>query len=155
MKRTLLTLVFCSSLLAVHAQEYLGIINSNYAGILGASLNPSSFVDSKLVFDVNLVSGGTSLDNTFLYIPKDDLTFFGFGNLKNIINDKGYLTRWNPNDPNAPQSLTYSMEGIGPAFMINFAKRHSLGFTPSSTGMRTICNSISSGGLNMVFLTAQ
>ncbi|HUM45300.1 MAG TPA: DUF5723 family protein [Chitinophagales bacterium] len=134
MRRILFVLLLAGQFVQLHAQEYLGIINSNYAGTIGTQLNPSSFVGSKLTFDINLLSGGSSFDNTYLYIPKDDLTFFGFGNIVDIVKDKDFLTRWDPNDPNAPQSFTFSAEGIGPSFMINFAKRHSIGFT---TGGKT------------------
>src|SRR5215813_9718510 len=112
MKRSCLSLLFVCTISTIRAQEYLGIVNSNYAGVVGLRLNPSSFVDSKLMFDVNIASGGTSLDNTFLYIPKNDLTFLGFGNIVDIIKKKEYLTRYNPDDPNSPQSLTFAAEGI-------------------------------------------
>ncbi|MGB3074421.1 MAG: DUF5723 family protein, partial [Chitinophagales bacterium] len=140
MKRTLLLLLFGCLYLPVQAQEYLGIMNSNYAGTIGVQLNPSSFVDSKLKFDINLLSGGASFDNTYLYIPKDDLTFFGFGNIVDILKNKEFLTRWDPNDPNDPQSLTASTEGMGPSFMINFAGRHSLGFTTGAKMFMTMDN---------------
>lgn len=129
MKKLCCLLLFGCLYLPLQAQEYLGIINSNYAGTIGTQLNPSSFVDSKLKFDINLLSVGGSFDNTFLYIPKDQLTFFGFGNIVDITKNKKFLTRWDPNDPDAPQSFTASAEAIGPSFMINFAKRHSLGFS--------------------------
>lgn len=140
MKRILTLLFLSCCFFYADAQEYLGIINSNYAGILGASLNPSSFVDSKLTFDINIASGGSSLDNTFLYIPKDDLTFFGFGNIVDIVKKKEYLTRFDPNDPNALHNLTFSTEGTGPSFMINFAHRHSLGFTTGGKFFSTANN---------------
>jgi hypothetical protein len=129
MKNFSLLLLFSGLVFYAEAQEYLGIANSNYAGILGTGLNPSSFVDSKLKFDINILSGGVTLDNTFLYIPKEDLTFFGIGNIVEIIKDKEYLDRFDPDDPNAPHNFTYSADAIGPSFMINFAERYSLGFT--------------------------
>ncbi len=129
MKKSFIVLLVGCLYLPLHAQEYLGIMNSNYAGTIGTQLNPSSFVDSKLLFDINLISGGASFDNTFLYIPREDLTFFGFGNIVDIVENKEFLTRWDPDHPNDKQNLTASMEGLGPSFMINFAKRHSIGFT--------------------------
>lgn len=41
---------------AVKAQNYLGNINSNYAGIMGADLQPASIVDNRYVVDINLFS---------------------------------------------------------------------------------------------------
>lgn len=39
-----------------HAQNYLGIHNSNYAGVMGTDLQPASFVDGRFLVDVNLGS---------------------------------------------------------------------------------------------------
>ena len=39
-----------------HSQNYLGVINSNYSGIMGADLQPASIVDNRFVVDVNLFS---------------------------------------------------------------------------------------------------
>lgn len=140
MKRIILLLFVCHVFSQLQAQEYLGIINSNYAGTIGTQLNPSSFVGSKLRFDVNLISGGSSFDNTYLYIPKEDLIFFGFGNIVDIIKNKEFLTRWDPDNPNDPQSLTFSAEALGPSFMINFANRHSLGFGVGAKAFNTMYN---------------
>lgn len=38
------------------AQNYLGVHSSNYAGIMGADLQPASIVDSRFVVDINLFS---------------------------------------------------------------------------------------------------
>jgi len=38
------------------AQNYLGVIHSNYAGIMGADLQPASIVDNRFIVDVNLFS---------------------------------------------------------------------------------------------------
>ena len=35
------------------SQNYLGIMNSNYAGVMGNDLNPASFVDGRFKFDLN------------------------------------------------------------------------------------------------------
>lgn len=40
----------------VNAQKYLGVRSSNYAGIMGADLQPASIVDSRLKVDINLFS---------------------------------------------------------------------------------------------------
>jgi len=48
MKKILLPLFMIAVITGAHAQNYLGIRNSNYAGILGSTLNPSSMIYSKL-----------------------------------------------------------------------------------------------------------
>jgi len=72
------------------AQEMLGIANSNYAGTNGLSLNPSSMVDSRLRFDLNIITLGVSADNDYVYIPKSQLTFFGIKNSSHLVRDTGY-----------------------------------------------------------------
>lgn len=53
-------------------QEMLGISNSNYSGIYGISLNPSSMVGSRLYMDFNLLSSSTSFVNNYAYIERKD-----------------------------------------------------------------------------------
>ncbi len=88
MKKTILLLAAISFGANLFGQEMLGIANSNYAGISGMHLNPSTIVDSRLKFDLNLIAYGISFDNDYLYIPKKDLDFFGFKNIANRISDK-------------------------------------------------------------------
>lgn len=38
------------------AQNYLGVIQSNYSGVMGTDLNPASFVDGRFKVDINLGS---------------------------------------------------------------------------------------------------
>lgn len=71
-----------------NAQEMLGIANSNYAGVSGMHLNPSTIVDSRIKIDINLLSGGWSFDNDYLYIPKEKLAFFGFKNIGTRLSEK-------------------------------------------------------------------
>lgn len=52
-------IVFCFILIygiTTNAQEMLGIIGSNYAGVNGLSMNPSSMADSKLYLDINVLT---------------------------------------------------------------------------------------------------
>jgi len=53
------TLLVISLLISVNyavAQNYLGVLNSNYSGIMGADLQPASIVDNRFKVDVNLFS---------------------------------------------------------------------------------------------------
>lgn len=53
------------------SQSYLGVINSNYAGVMGNDLNPASFVDGRFKFDLNLVSTNLNLYQNFGYFDAD------------------------------------------------------------------------------------
>ncbi len=56
----------------IHAQEMLGLINSNYSGSNSVLINPSAILSSKLYADVNIVTANIFADNNFLYIHKED-----------------------------------------------------------------------------------
>jgi hypothetical protein len=60
--------MYMHSCLCLLAQQNLGIRNSNYAGIQGALLNPSAIADSKLEWDVNVLSGDEVFANTRAFI---------------------------------------------------------------------------------------
>lgn len=53
---TLLLGLFFIGNTTLKAQNYLGVINSNYAGIMGADLQPASIVDNRFLVDINLFS---------------------------------------------------------------------------------------------------
>lgn len=50
----------------------LGLINSNYAGIYGNSINPSGMVASKLYMDYNLLSLNASARSNYMLIERSD-----------------------------------------------------------------------------------
>jgi len=53
MKKIILAFLLLNTLI-VESQSYLGNITSNYAGAIGNQLNPSSFVDGRVKFDLTL-----------------------------------------------------------------------------------------------------
>lgn len=62
-------------------QDFLGIANSNYAGVTGLDLNPASIADSRYKFDMTLVGIHSSLANDFFKVKREEL-FNGFpGNI--------------------------------------------------------------------------
>ena len=54
----------------VKAQETWGASNSNYAGIMGLSLNPSSIVQAPYSSELSLISFGTFVENNYIYLKK-------------------------------------------------------------------------------------
>ncbi|MEN9421523.1 MAG: hypothetical protein RLZZ107_1000, partial [Bacteroidota bacterium] len=53
MKKIILAFLLLNTII-VESQSYLGNITSNYAGAIGNQLNPSSFVDGRVKFDLTL-----------------------------------------------------------------------------------------------------
>jgi len=139
MKKIALILLCFHNVISVFAQQYLGIRSSNYAGVQSACLNPSSIADSKLKWDLNVLSTSTVFDNTFLFIPRDSLHVFGF---KNIINDiiyqRQFYTHFDPQHPDKLYNVTLSNELLGPSFMINTGKRSAIGLTTAARSYTNI-----------------
>ena len=61
---------------STYAQEELGIANSNYAGVNGLHLNPSSIVDSWVKLDIHLIGTSAFVENNYVYLPKEEFSFF-------------------------------------------------------------------------------
>lgn len=131
------------------AQQNLGVRNSNYAGIQGALLNPSSIADSKLKWDINALSVGEVFANTFLYAPKSSLHFFGIRRIiKGSFDEDLFATRYAAGDPNKLYNLTLSTEFLGPAFFMTIAKKHLIGFTFAARAYANIKNIPGTTGQN-------
>ncbi len=123
-KITVLTICIASCL-GVFGQQKLGIQNSNYSGIQGALLNPSSIADSKLKFDVNIFSSDVNFANDFLYAPKSSLNFLGFKRIiQGAIDENLFLPRYNNSNPNQLFNVTFQTEILGPSFFMKIKDKH-------------------------------
>lgn len=120
------------------AQEMLGLRSSNFAGLQGLGINPSSMIDSRLKWDINILTVNVSLENDYLYIPKNKLQFFGIKNIVNQVEDKAYLDDFDRTDNN----LYFSTSVMGPSVMFPYTRKHSFALT---TNFRTAisCNGLS------------
>lgn len=54
------------------AQDRLGMVNSNYAGLNGLNINPSSASNSFNYYEFQLLGGGIFFDNNYIYIPRKE-----------------------------------------------------------------------------------
>jgi len=141
MKKMVLFLLCLHSGLYLLAQQQLGIQNSNYAGIRGALLNPSSIADSKLKWDVNILSGDVVFANTFLYAPKSSVPVFGFKRIiEGSIHENLFETHFDPQNGNKLYNLTFSTEILGPSFFIKVAKKHEIGLTVAGRAYGNVRN---------------
>lgn len=76
-KLTLLLSIFIG--ITAFGQEFLGIRQSNYAGVQSISMNPANVVDGRYKLDVNLLSGNISAYNNYISLDasvlnKQDMT---------------------------------------------------------------------------------
>ena len=123
--KKLIILIFCFNLfvLSSRAQEMLGIVNSNYAGINSALINPSLMADSKLYLDISLVTAGVFCQSNYLYISKSDYSLPRLfnGNLPSH-NGKIFYDIYNQKNKNISGDIRLNL----PSAMISIG-RHSFG----------------------------
>ncbi|MFI5193423.1 MAG: hypothetical protein ACHQD7_05180, partial [Chitinophagales bacterium] len=117
MKKTIFLILSLHSYLLMLAQQDLGIRNGNYAGIEGALLNPSSISNSKLKWDINVLSLDVVFDNNFLFIPKGNVPVLGFKSIiQGIKHEDKFYTLFDASNPGKRYNLTLSNEILGPSF---------------------------------------
>ena len=118
-----------------YSQEFLGVRNSNYAGMQSVFLNPASMVNTKTKWDISLVSAGMFIDNDFFYIPRRQVSPFGFKKMINGIKDNRILSsRYDPQNPNRRYQLVSSGAVIGPSFYLPLNPVSKIGFTIAVRG---------------------
>lgn len=130
MKKIIVFLLSVPASICIFGQQNLGIRNGNYVGIQGALLNPSSIVDSKLKWDVNILSAGETFANTFLYAPKSAVPIFGFRRIiEGSIHENLFLTHFDPRNPDKLYNVSLSTEILGPSFFASIGAKHAIGLS--------------------------
>lgn len=134
--RSLVPLFILLGTKPLFAQEMLGIVNSNYAGITGAVINPAVTVTSPFYLDINLVTANIFVENNYIYLAKDEYRFRRFlsrnpefpthGSNNNLVVYDYYNKKY--------KNAYASTRLLGPSFAITFG-RHSLGIV---TGARAV-----------------
>jgi len=76
-----------SFVLELNAQNYLGVITSNYGGVMSTDLQPASFVDGRLLFDLNI---GSVNVNTYQNFVSFNTSGMPGGWLKSFKNNQAY-----------------------------------------------------------------
>ena len=128
-------LILLSIFPGLKAQEMFGLINSNYSGIHGAIINPSSLTNSKYYLDINFLTLGISFENNYIYLAKGEYKFSRFLG-KNLpfpthgIDAKPAYDYYNTK----PKDAFLNERLMGPSVMLNIGK-HAFGIT---TSFRTV-----------------
>jgi hypothetical protein len=128
--------VFLATLLItskIHAQQWLGISGSNYAGTYSTTANPANVVDSRYKAYVNLAGNDFFINNNFLGW---DAPYSYWGLLLNTVpqenrNSRGRIVfKESYTDINTAESdkhVNLSNDTRGPAFMFSFGKQNQWG----------------------------
>ena len=118
----------------IYGQEMLGIKNSNYAGVLGVSLNPSSMHASKLYLDFNLFSVNSAVGNNYMFIGAQEFKDFIFRQKEPIYyTSEGESRNFDIYRNDEFKSGNVGAKIYGPGAMMVYGK-HAFGF---STAIRT------------------
>ncbi|KAF0197863.1 MAG: hypothetical protein FD166_1763 [Bacteroidetes bacterium] len=117
------------------AQEMHGFVNSNYAGITGSLINPTSILNSKLYLDITPFGLHFNLDNDYIFLAKDEYKFSRFVTPGAQFPEHGEDSRVFYDNFNAELKNAYTdIRIFGPSAMFAF-KDQAFGI---STGFRTI-----------------
>lgn len=133
-------IVFFSSVLVTSPQEMWGVVNGNYAGVLGNQINPSSTVNSRLYRDVHLFSLDVFFQSNYLFIPKEDYRFLNYltqnTELPTYGEDQMLFTR-RPDWDHKRKQMDQSFRMNGPSVML--AKdRHAVSVNTSFRSMTSV-----------------
>ncbi|MBU1367966.1 MAG: hypothetical protein KJ578_15605 [Bacteroidetes bacterium] len=113
---TLIIILFFTTLIPqwLFSQESPGITQGNFSGSATARINPATMLQSKLYFDVHLISVGAFGQNNFAYIPGSDF------NLMPLIQNSEQLPTYDQTESNY---LYYTNDKIksGAAVSNNYA----------------------------------
>lgn len=128
MKKALLfMLILCGVSSKSTAQDFLGYINSNYAGVTGTDLQPASVVDSRYKVDVAIFGLSLNLYNNYTGIKKSAFKHTGglftgdYPAFQDTAFADHYLTR---RDTPHPKSLYLSSQFYLPSFMVSLNSKN-------------------------------
>jgi len=116
--------------LPIFSQDMIGLAGSNYAGVLGISLNPSGMVGSKLYLDYNLIGFNISVDNDYVYITSDDFYNVLKGKEPVYYTSKHEKRNFTYYDNNDLKDGYVDTKVLGPGAMLVYGK-HAFGLTTS------------------------
>ena len=106
----------------------LGLANSNYAGLQALKLNPGVLSDSRLKYDINLVSFDIFGRNNYVFIPSGAVSLFRAidGSQKEVPPPKDKFTE-------PPKDFYFSSGLMLPSVLISLRK-HTFGFHIAGRG---------------------
>ena len=104
------------------AQEMQGYVHSNYAGITGSYINPTSILTSKLYLDINVLGLQVNAENNYIYLASKDYKFKHFVDAQFpthtdavMLNQREYYDRYNSDLKNAYSQIRI----MGPSAMFS------------------------------------
>ncbi|MFN3341326.1 MAG: DUF5723 family protein [Flavobacteriales bacterium] len=132
MKKILVTLFVVLSVISVSAQDFLGFVNSNFAGVSGIDLQPASVVDNRLKTDVSLFGFNVSAYNNYIGLKPGALVNNGslFKPDMPAFNDTAFQANYLSERYNdIPKAIYFSTQLQLPSFMFQIDRKSAFAFT--------------------------
>lgn len=123
----------------IHSQNFLGLINSNYAGVNGVQFNPASIADSRHSFHINWVGFGADVSNNYYRLNKN----IDFGNTGNANENLSLVKASRPG-----KVANFGLDIRLPSFMVRLNQTHSFALGLRTRSMIT-ANNISADLFNI------
>ena len=122
-----ITLVLFSAVSLLHScpifsQDFLGYVNSNYAGVSGINLNPACIADSRYKFDMTLVGFNLSFANNYIGLKREAIQNKNTAFKDPAFKDKYIIERKNSDR----KSLFVSNQIVAPSFMLTLSPKHAI-----------------------------
>ncbi len=131
MKRALLTiLVIITASLTTFSQEFLGLRQSNFSGIMGSDLNPASIADSRFKFDLVLFGGYAGGYNNHMTFNGGKMPFWW---IKSLNDDHPESFDWLNNGDleklvSVDSTASFKSRGLGQMFEIDNGNKERAAF---------------------------
>ncbi|MCB0804743.1 MAG: hypothetical protein KDC05_03040 [Bacteroidales bacterium] len=133
-------LIFITLSVTLNAQEMLGVISSNYAGIYGIKVNPALTPTSKLYMDFNLLSAQTFMDNNYAFVSSEDMFNLVFKReAPRYYTFENEARNFTINRDNESKFGFYNVNLAGPGGMLVYGK-HGFGLNTSFRMISTFNN---------------
>jgi len=144
LKKLLIILIVCISSVSIYAQEFLGIKQSNYSGVMGLDFNPASIADNRMKVDIVLFGASVYGYNNHAYFNPKKMPYWW---IKSFDADDPKSDAW-MNDDDLDRLVSsdsldyYNDRGIGQFFEINNNKKDRSAFVTSEIDILNVMVSI-------------
>ncbi len=115
-------------LLAVQAQYGVGIAGGTWEGVWGVAAQPAALMLNPDRAEINLFRVGADLDNSYLFLGREELGLFGFG--RRIRVDTARL-ELGASSLDRERAVSMDARFMGPSFSLRLGDRHAVAFSNS------------------------
>lgn len=129
MKKPLFLLLYSIAVIpAMYSQDFLGFVNSNYAGITGAVINPANLADNRMRVDINILGWNLMAGNNYYGLKTSAIKLSSLRSNSTSTSSDYLQTVFNGKTKSAFFSNRFAL----PSFMISLGKKSAIGLSINS-----------------------